>query len=407
MRRQIEIYSLEMTSPADLRPSRPRAEGFRVEQARDPDARSSTVSSTPPWGATGTGSTAWGGPRRQWLAWLDRPELETWVGYLEGTPAGFFELERQPGSTVELAIFGLLPGFLGRGLGGALLTAAVERAWAMGASRVWVHTCSLDGPAALANYQARGFRLYATETVEKELPARSSGAVAGELGERRLDRSQLEEALPRLRRPPAMAPLRWLGTACSPACLTAASLPAAAPRVSPARPIGRGDRSAAGESRRPSAPSWRPGQVWRIAVEQRGIDVELAATGPDGRRVAVDAPFDRQGTETLVVEPAAAGSWDVEVDRPRAGGAAGPLRDPPRRAAPRDRRRPPPRRGRERDVAGGRALPRGDAGAAAGPGRVPAGGGGVAGARRAAPRRRGRSTPRPSCRAWWTTRGRR
>jgi CHAT domain-containing protein/tetratricopeptide (TPR) repeat protein len=55
------------------------------------------------------------------------------------------------------------------------------------------------------------------------------------------------------------------------------------------------------------------GKVWRIAVEQRGIDVELAATGPDGKRVAVDAPFDRQGTETLVVEPAAAGSYDIEV----------------------------------------------------------------------------------------------
>ncbi|HEX4494808.1 MAG TPA: CHAT domain-containing tetratricopeptide repeat protein [Thermoanaerobaculia bacterium] len=55
------------------------------------------------------------------------------------------------------------------------------------------------------------------------------------------------------------------------------------------------------------------GHAWRIAVEQRGIDVELAATGPDGRRVVVDGPFDRQGTETLLVEPAAAAGYAVEV----------------------------------------------------------------------------------------------
>ncbi|HEY2290303.1 MAG TPA: CHAT domain-containing tetratricopeptide repeat protein [Thermoanaerobaculia bacterium] len=55
------------------------------------------------------------------------------------------------------------------------------------------------------------------------------------------------------------------------------------------------------------------GHVWRIAVEQRGIDVEVAAQGPDGRRTAVDAPFDRQGTETLVVEPAASGVFEIAV----------------------------------------------------------------------------------------------
>ena len=31
------------------------------------------------------------------VAWVDRPEIETWIGYLSGTPAGYFELEAQPG----------------------------------------------------------------------------------------------------------------------------------------------------------------------------------------------------------------------------------------------------------------------------------------------------------------------
>ena len=61
---------------------------------------------------------------------------------------------------VEVAYFGLLPRFIGQGLGGHLLTAAVERAWQRGAKRVWLHTCDLDHPAALPHYQARGFRPY-------------------------------------------------------------------------------------------------------------------------------------------------------------------------------------------------------------------------------------------------------
>lgn len=55
------------------------------------------------------------------------------------------------------------------------------------------------------------------------------------------------------------------------------------------------------------------GHAWRIAVEQRGIDVEVAAQGPDGRRTVVDGPFDRQGTETLVIEPAGSGTFEIAV----------------------------------------------------------------------------------------------
>jgi GNAT superfamily N-acetyltransferase len=106
----------------------------------------------------------------RWLTYVDRPELETWVAYVSGTPAGYFELERQEGSNVEIAYFGLMPQFIAKGLGGALLSAAVSRAWEMGAARVWVHTCTLDHPQALRNYQARGFKVFRTEDNVEELP---------------------------------------------------------------------------------------------------------------------------------------------------------------------------------------------------------------------------------------------
>jgi len=84
-------------------------------------------------------------------------------------------MERQRDDNVEIAYFGLLARHAGQGLGAHLLTCAVERAWSSGAHRVWLHTCSLDHPAALPNYLARGFREYRVETVKKELPAQPGG----------------------------------------------------------------------------------------------------------------------------------------------------------------------------------------------------------------------------------------
>lgn len=115
----------------------------------------------------------------RWMAWLDRPELETWVLYVHGTPAGYVELERQAGDQVEIAYFGLMREFMGQGLGGHLLTLGIDRAWAMGAARVWVHTCSLDGPAALANYEARGMVRYHQETRAQERPVQPDGPWPG------------------------------------------------------------------------------------------------------------------------------------------------------------------------------------------------------------------------------------
>jgi hypothetical protein len=52
------------------------------------------------------------------MAWLDRPEVETWVAC--GSPAGYFGAERQDGGDVEIAYFGLLPQYIGQGIGGHL-----------------------------------------------------------------------------------------------------------------------------------------------------------------------------------------------------------------------------------------------------------------------------------------------
>jgi len=170
----VTTYYLEMLSPAELLPAGAAPPGVELRRAEVPSPELNRFLYT----AVG-GDWYWvdrlGWSYERWLRYLERPELETWVLYAGGTPVGYFELEKQPGESVELAYFGLLPRFVGKGLGGYLLTKAIERGWAMGARRVWVHTCTLDHPRALANYQARGFRLYKEETRKEELPDRSPG----------------------------------------------------------------------------------------------------------------------------------------------------------------------------------------------------------------------------------------
>ena len=105
------------------------------------------------------------------VAYLSQPEISLWLMTAASVTAGYFELRRCEDGSVEIAYFGLLPEFVGRGLGKHLLTCATEQAWAMGANRVWLHTCTLDDQAAMPNYLKRGFRPFKTETYSVELPA--------------------------------------------------------------------------------------------------------------------------------------------------------------------------------------------------------------------------------------------
>ena len=101
---------------------------------------------------------------------LEREEVSVFALHVGEEIAGYFELEKDADASVQIAYFGLRPEFFGRGLGGGLLTRAVEEAWRIGARRVWLHTCSLDSPRALPNYLARGFRPFKEEWYTTDVP---------------------------------------------------------------------------------------------------------------------------------------------------------------------------------------------------------------------------------------------
>lgn len=106
---------------------------------------------------------------------LDRADIQIYRLTAELGPepvtAGFLELERHSDGSTEIVYLGIDRPCFGHGIGGWLLTEAVRIAFADGANRVWLHTCTLDGPAALPNYQSRGFQIERTETYQATLPA--------------------------------------------------------------------------------------------------------------------------------------------------------------------------------------------------------------------------------------------
>jgi GNAT superfamily N-acetyltransferase len=108
---------------------------------------------------------------------LDHPGISIWLMSEGEAAAGYFELREHEDGSVEIAYFGLLPAFIGRGWGKYLLTRATEAAWELGPDRVWLHTCTLDHPSALPNYLKRGFRPVRTEvyTVSGDAGKRGSG----------------------------------------------------------------------------------------------------------------------------------------------------------------------------------------------------------------------------------------
>jgi GNAT superfamily N-acetyltransferase len=163
------VTFLEMTAPPTRPPRRPPRPGLEVRLARRPTVdfyRYLYASVGEPW--------TW--VVRRWLsdaelaAILRDPRVEVTVLWIEGVPAGFAELDRRTPADVELAYFGLMPAFIGQGLGGYLLDWAIHHAWRSRPRRLWLHTCDLDHPGALAVYQRLGFRIYDRRTEKTYLP---------------------------------------------------------------------------------------------------------------------------------------------------------------------------------------------------------------------------------------------
>jgi GNAT superfamily N-acetyltransferase len=155
----VTITYLELAAPDPIvPPSAPPPEGFGTRQVRDPAVNADLyrrVGADYAW----IDRLRWSDER--WASWVDR--VETHVVEVGGDTAGYFELELESEESAKIPIFGLLPEFHGRGIGGHALVAALTRAREL-RPRVWLTTNTLDGRYALTNYRARGMRPFRTES---------------------------------------------------------------------------------------------------------------------------------------------------------------------------------------------------------------------------------------------------
>ena len=108
-------------------------------------------------------------PDEQLAAIIENPRVELHVLHVDGTPAGFAEIDCRQADDIELVQFGLLPEFTGQGLGKWFLQWTITQVWSYEPRRFWLHTCTLDHPVALANYLKRGFTLFKQEAIRREL----------------------------------------------------------------------------------------------------------------------------------------------------------------------------------------------------------------------------------------------
>jgi GNAT superfamily N-acetyltransferase len=168
LEKDVTTIALEMRSPSDFHPKKIDRKGVRVEKIEIPTPSLNHyffVNVGRPW--KWYSRLSW--TLSDWQAWVEKGNVHTFVGYVENTPFGYIELDQQ-GDSVEIALFGVLPQFIGYGLGGYLLSEAIRLAWKLNPERVWVHTCTLDHKYALNNYQDRGLSIYQKTSGQKAIP---------------------------------------------------------------------------------------------------------------------------------------------------------------------------------------------------------------------------------------------
>lgn len=108
-------------------------------------------------------------PDDELAAILNDPLNEVHVLHVDGSPAGFAELDRRQPDEIELVQFGLMPDFIGQGLGSWFLQWVIDKVWSYQPRRFWLHTCTLDHPAAVPTYKKAGFVQYKEERIRREL----------------------------------------------------------------------------------------------------------------------------------------------------------------------------------------------------------------------------------------------
>tara|TARA_B100001013_G_scaffold83377_1_gene45426 strand:- start:1343 stop:1903 length:561 start_codon:yes stop_codon:yes gene_type:complete len=169
----ITVHFLEVTSEKEVVTKKTEVSSIRIYQVLKPDPRFAQ------WLYQKVGSSWYWIDRyfwslQQWKSRFNDPRVTLWVMEIESHNdaqiAGYYELDNRSNKSTEISYFGLMGRAIGKGLGAHMLSDSLQRAFTLGANRVWLHTCSLDHPNALTNYEARGMRVYKTVQDTQSIP---------------------------------------------------------------------------------------------------------------------------------------------------------------------------------------------------------------------------------------------
>lgn len=162
----VTVYSLEMLSPPQRQTPQPR-EGFQILTVLNPSVNYYRFL----YNAIGE-NYRWLSRRKmsdvELESIIQHPQISIYVLHIDGSPAGYAEVDRRQDPDAELVQFGLMEEYHGRGLGTWFLEWVIDKVWSDTPNRFWLHTCSLDHPAALTMYQKAGFVLFLEEQLRRE-----------------------------------------------------------------------------------------------------------------------------------------------------------------------------------------------------------------------------------------------
>ena len=103
---------------------------------------------------------------QSWITYVEDSKVKTYVLKEKDDLIGYFEqIFHYQKKSCEIAYFGILKEYYGKKYGGFLLSEAIKNSFINGIDKVWLHTCSLDHKYALKNYQARGMKIFKSETI--------------------------------------------------------------------------------------------------------------------------------------------------------------------------------------------------------------------------------------------------
>ena len=165
MNKKIERNYLEIKSLTDLNISSSFPDGYQIQVIKPADFQLNkffykNVGKKHHW----VDRLIWN--EKEWIQYVSDEKVKTFVLKNNEDLAGYFEIIiHKDKNEVEIAYLGLLEEYQEKRLGSCLLSSAIKNSFECNPRRVWVHTCSLDHKNALANYIARGMKIFKKETI--------------------------------------------------------------------------------------------------------------------------------------------------------------------------------------------------------------------------------------------------